>query len=225
MHPSSHSNNYPSMTPKNGEYVGKTVERMRLTWTRESSKNSPSNVHQKKAEAITIDAQETWAIACLVDGKHFVGGGKEGKIRRWRIKDGQEVGAPMDAKSPVLNIAVSQDGKWVVSGARSGSVAAWNAESHKKVTEFKAHDSRVCVVDVSPDATKIATGSGDKTLCVWSLSTGQRLLGPLGITAGEKTRIESSLFFHGLNSPRYARIPFSGTYSKCRATTPKAFPF
>ena len=91
---------------------------MRLTRTPRSSKNSScsSSTHQKKAEAIRIDAKETWAIACLVDGKHFVSGGKEGKIRRWRVEDDQEVGMPMDAKSPVLNIAVSQDGQWVVSG-------------------------------------------------------------------------------------------------------------
>ena len=153
---------------------------MRLTRTRESSKSSSSssNVHQKTAEVIRIDAQvETWAVACLVDGKHIVSGGEEGKIRRWRIEDGQEVGTPMDAKSPVLDIAVSQDGKWVVSGARSGSVAVWSAKSHSKVTEFKAHDSAVCAVDVSPDATKIATGSDDNTACVWSVA-GERLLGP-----------------------------------------------
>ena len=106
-------------------------------------------------------------------------GGEEGKIRRWRVEDGREVGTPMNAGSAVGNLAVSRDGKWIVSGTTSGRVAVWDAESHLKVSEFSAHHSWVRVVDVSPDATRIATGSKDRTVCVWSLSTGQRLLGPL----------------------------------------------
>ena len=112
-------------------------------------------------------------------------GGEEGKIRRWRVEDGMEVGTPMDAGGTVHNIAVSQDGKWVVSGTKRGLVMVWNAKSHKKVTEFKQIDGhrysvgQVYAVDVSPDGTRIAAGSDDGTLCVWSLSTRQRLLPPL----------------------------------------------
>ncbi|KAH0825676.1 WD40-repeat-containing domain protein, partial [Lanmaoa asiatica] len=100
-----------------------------------------------------------------------------GKIRRWRMEDGKEVGIPMDAGDPIWNIAVSLDGKWVVSGTMNGKVTVWNAKSHEKATEFKGHSDRV-FADVSPDGTIFATGSHDKTAGVWSLSTGQRLLGP-----------------------------------------------
>ena len=105
-------------------------------------------------------------------------GGKEQKIRCWRVEDGMEVGAPMDAGGIVWNIAASRDGKWIVSGTESGQVTVWNAESHKKVTDFKAHSNLMRALDVSPDGTMIATGSDDKTVCVWSLQTGQRLRGP-----------------------------------------------
>ena len=152
---------------------------MILTGTQESSDDS-SFSHRKEAKPIEIDGREgVYSVAFLADGKHVVGGGDEGKIRRWRVENGQEVGTPMDAGGRVLNIAVSQDDKWVVSGTDSGLVTVWNAESHSKVTELKAHDKWVQAVDVSPDGTKIATGSYDKTVCVWSLSTGERLLGPL----------------------------------------------
>ncbi|KAH0831374.1 WD40-repeat-containing domain protein [Lanmaoa asiatica] len=86
----------------------------------------------------------------------------------------------MKAGSAVSNVAVSRDGKWIVSG--SHKVMVWNAESYEKVTEFSGHTDGLQAVDVSPDypdGTRIATGSVDKTACVWSLSTGQRLLGPL----------------------------------------------
>ena len=155
-----------------GDVKGKTVEM--------SSENS-SVVHQEEVKSIEIDRRERiYSVAFLADGKHVVSGGTEGKIRRWRVEDGEEVGTPMDAGSTVYDIAVSQDGQWIVSGTRSGGiVTVWDAESHSKVSELKAHDRQVRAVDVSPDGTRIATGSDDTTLCVWSPSTGERLLGPL----------------------------------------------
>ena len=108
-------------------------------------------------------------------GKHVVSGDKKRKIQRWRIDDGSEVGTPMDTRSTVFNIAVSQDGKCIVSGGKSGQVTVWNAGTHSRVTNFRAHEHPIYAVDVSPDATRIAD---DHTVCVWSLSIGKRLLGP-----------------------------------------------
>ena len=157
---------------------GKRAKSAIVTRTNESSEGS-TFAHQKESKLIVIDGRGgIYAVAFLDDGKHVVSGGWEGKIRRWRMEDGREVGTPMDAGSIVYSIAVSPDGKWIVSGTRSGQVAVWNAENHSKVTEWRAHNDWVRAVDVSPDGTRIATGSDDKTLCVWSLSTGERLLGP-----------------------------------------------
>ena len=152
-----------------------------MTRIPEPSNNSfsSSNVHQTGAKPNDIYGQDPiLTVAFLVDGKHVVSGSEQGKIRRWRIEDGREVGAPMDAGSAVHNIAVSRDGKWVVSGTTRGLVAVWDAESGEKKTEFQGHTDFVRAIDVSPDATKIASGSADKTACVWSLSTGERLLNP-----------------------------------------------
>ena len=157
---------------------GKRAESAIVTRTKESSEDS-SFAHQKEAKPIVIDGGTfIYSVAFLDDGKHVVSGGSEGKIRRWRVEDGREVGTPMDAGSRVFNITVSPDEKWIVSGTRNGLVAVWNAENHSKVTEWRAHNNLVYAVDVSPDGTRIATGSRDSTLCVWSLSTGERLLGP-----------------------------------------------
>ena len=145
----------------------------------QESSGDGSFVHQKEVKAIEIDGLDSiYSVAFLVDGKHVVDSGLGGKIRRWRVEDGREVGTPMDAERPVFNIAVSQDEKWVVSGTDSGLVTVWNTESYSKVSEWQAHSNWVRAVDVSPDGTRIATGSRDKTVCVWALSTGERLLGP-----------------------------------------------
>ena len=159
---------------------GETTESAILTRTQESNENESSSsvVEQKKVKSIEIDARyDVNSVAFLADGD-IVSGGSEGKIRHWQVKDGKEVGTPMNAGSAVRNMAVSPDGKWIVSGSSSGQVTVWNAKTHELVNGFKGHDEGVYVVDLSPDATKIATGSYDKTVCIWSLSTRQRLLGP-----------------------------------------------
>ena len=177
---SSNSDQKKATTIEDTSASCKTVQNVILTRTQESSEDS-SFAHQKEPKPIEIDGrQNMYSVAFLADGQHVVSGGWEGKIRRWRVADGKEVpGTPMDAGSPVLNIAVSRNGKWVVSGVPSGLVTVWNAESYSKVTELKAHNDLVRAVDISPDGTRIATGSSDTTVCVWSLSTGERLLGPL----------------------------------------------
>ena len=132
----------------------------------------------RPSSAKTIKISSRYNIWSVVDGKYVVGVDDEGKIRRWRVKDGMETRTPMDAGSWVCDIAVSRDGKWIVSGTTGGMVQAWNVENGEKATEVNAHSDWVRAVDVSPDSTRIASGSGDRTACVWSLSTGQRLLGP-----------------------------------------------
>ena len=172
---SSNSNQREATTTDDAR--GKRDESAIVTRTKESSEDS-SYAHQKESKPIVIDGRGIiYTVAFLADEKHVLSGGLEGKIRRWRMEDGKEVGAPMNAGSFVFNVTVSPDEKWIVSGTRNGFVV-WNAENHSKVTEWKAHNGGVYAVDVSPDGTRIATGSGDRTVCVWSLSTGERLLDP-----------------------------------------------
>ncbi|KAG9309537.1 WD40-repeat-containing domain protein [Chiua virens] len=119
-----------------------------------------------------------YSVAFLMEGKHILSGGLEGKIRRWQLEDAVEVGTPMDAGDlgHVNNIAVSKDEKWIVGGSTHGYVSVWSVESHERMGEMKGHTRRVGAVDISQDGTKIASGSDDKTVCVWLRRTSERLL-------------------------------------------------
>ncbi|KAF8548011.1 WD40 repeat-like protein [Imleria badia] len=138
------------------------------------------------SEPITIKSNGSdfmSSVAFLAGGRHFVGGGFDGKIRRWRADTVQQMGTPMIAGGShvqVVCLAASRDGKWIVSGTEDGSVAVWNGETLSRAFRFAPHpDYAVDAVDVSPDGTRIVTGSHDSTVCVWSFSTRERLLGPL----------------------------------------------
>ena len=74
-------------------------------------------------------------------------------------------------------ISVSKDHKWVVCGATNGA-SVWDAELREKVAEVESGE-RVYSVDVAPDCTQFATGTGLKEVTVWSITTGEKLLGPL----------------------------------------------
>ena len=144
----------------------------------------------QRGKLIEIDGpDEIWLIAFSADGEHVVSCEAQGKIRRWQVEDGKEVGEPMDAGSDLSSVAVSRDGKWIVSGGH-GRVMVWDAQSHEKVSEFRAHKRAVIALDVSPDGSKIATGSDDTNACLWSLSDGKRLHGPFN----HKNRVSAVKF-------------------------------
>jgi WD40 repeat protein len=73
-------------------------------------------------------------------------------------------------------ISLSSDGKWIVCGTTKGA-SVWDAELQRKVVEVE--DSiDVNAVDVSPESTRFATVTRKKA-SIWSITTGERLIGPL----------------------------------------------
>ena len=115
-----------------------------------------------------------WTVAFHPDGKHLFDGTSNG-IRRWRLADGQELGKQTGMN---LNaISVSKDEKWVVCGTTSGA-SVWDAELREKVADVE-HGEYVYSVDVALDCTKFATGTSRKEVTIWTITTGEKLLGPL----------------------------------------------
>ena len=114
-----------------------------------------------------------YTVAFHPDGMHFLGGTSDG-IQRWRLADGEGVGKQMGMNMNA--IAVSRDAKWIVCGTERGA-SVWDAELQQKVLDVEGSNS-VYAVDVSPDSTKFATGTRSRT-SIWSMTTGERLVGPL----------------------------------------------
>ena len=115
-----------------------------------------------------------WAVAFHPDGKHFFDGTRRG-IRRWRVADGQELGKQTGMDLNV--ISVSRNHKWVVCGTTRGA-NVWDEEIRQKVVTVEAEEP-VYAVDVAPDCTKFATGTNGNKATIWSITTGEKLLGPL----------------------------------------------
>ena len=117
---------------------------------------------------------QVWAVAFHPDGKHVFGGDEAG-IQQWRLADGREVGQQTGMK--LRAIAVSSDRKWIVCGARDGA-SVWDGEMHEKGVEVEG-GNMVFAVDVSQDSSRFATGTTEKEAGIWSITSGERLAGPL----------------------------------------------
>ena len=100
-----------------------------------------------------------------------------GGIRRWQLQpnsDGQQVGNKTYA---VYAISVSRNHRWIVYGTDDGA-SVWDEVMDEKVFDVEGKIG-VWAVDVSPDSTRFATGTTRKEASIWSMTTAQRLVGPL----------------------------------------------
>ncbi|KAF8550554.1 WD40 repeat-like protein [Imleria badia] len=134
--------------------------------------------------SLTIEIQtkreEVWGLAFSLDGREILSGSYSGGwFRRWQVEDGEEVGTVSNMPSgPVLAAAASKDGRWIVHGD-GNVVVVRSATTLQQVLRVREHTGRVDGVDVSPDSTRFASASADGTLRVFSITTGERLLGPI----------------------------------------------
>ena len=145
---------------------------------RSSSEDPFSNVDIQQDQTILLDTGRfgwVWAVAFHPDGEHVLGGNEDG-IRRWRLADGLEVGK--QTGMVVQAISVSSDNKWIVCGTDDAGASVWDGKLQEKVIDVEG-ESTVDAVEVSPDSTRFATGTRTKQASIWSITTGQRLVGPL----------------------------------------------
>ena len=108
------------------------------------------------------------------DGTHLFGGSNDG-IQRWGLGDGQGLGK--QTEMVLRAISASRDQKWIVCGTTSGA-SIWDAELREKGIDVEGKNT-VYAVDVSPDSTSFATGTERSGASIWSISSGERLVGPL----------------------------------------------
>ena len=130
-----------------------------------------------------------YTVFFVEDGKQVLSGSAEGMLQRWRVDDGHEVtvGEPIRAEeAQIYAAALSPDRKWLVCGLRrlnsrgsKGNVRVWDSQTHEKVLDFKGHTNAISSVDISSDSTKFATGGYDGLAVIWSITSGERLVGPL----------------------------------------------
>ena len=139
------------------------------------------------------------SVAFSPDGERIVSGGYEQTLRRWDVKTGRPIGAPLGEYAAVRSVAFSPDGSRIVSGLSNYTLRLRDARTGQPIgAPFEGHKGDVLSVAFSPDGSRIVSGSGDGTLRLWDARTGQ----PIGAPFGESIWAVSSVAF----SPDGSRI-------------------
>ena len=116
----------------------------------------------------------------------------------------------MKADGSVLVVAISSDGKWIVTGGLDCKVTVWDAKTQERTVESTLANEKwvnLNALDVSPGSTRFVSASSDCMANIWSLTTGQRLVGPLK----HNNRVECVAF-----SPDGDHVATTGAYDCLR---------
>jgi WD40 repeat protein/serine/threonine protein kinase len=125
-------------------------------------------------------------VAFSPDGQCLATGAKDGFVRLWQVKNGQQRQKWRAHDEYIPCVAFSRDGRYLATGSRDQTVKVWDLE---KVLQGEVQmplrsletTSRVWSVAFSPDGHRLAAGSGREAdekgvLKVWDIITGQEAL-------------------------------------------------
>jgi WD40 repeat protein/CHASE3 domain sensor protein len=115
------------------------------------------------------------------DGRRFVTGGDEGRLRLWDTETGRQVGQDLVGHAGWVNDAVfSPDGHRIATASDDHTVRLWNADTGQPIgAPLVGHQDEVWAVAFSPDGLVIASGSIDTTVRLWNADTGQPIGQPM----------------------------------------------
>ncbi len=123
---------------------------------------------------------ERWgpgALAYSPDGRLFVAGFEDGKIRLWDRKTGRPEGVLLGHSDRVNCLAFSPDSRRLVSGGRSDrSVILWDLPGRRPLLRRGGHESGVAQVALSPDGQLVASRGGDGEIKLHDAVNGQQVL-------------------------------------------------
>ena len=115
------------------------------------------------------------SVAFSPNGELLAGGDTNGRIRLWRVADGQTLLSYQGHNQWVFSLAWSPDGQILVSGSADRTVRLWDPNSGQCLKTLQGHTARIWSVAWSPDGKTLASGSADQTVRLWDSSSGQCL--------------------------------------------------
>jgi WD40 repeat protein/predicted Ser/Thr protein kinase len=122
-------------------------------------------------------AEAVQSVAFSPDGARLVTTSRDGTVRQWDSRTGQEVEQPYDRHRAIMYSAVySPDGQWVASAGADRAIRVWRARGRRDVAVLQGHMGYVLDVVFTPDGRRLVSRGSrmeaigwDNTLRVWDL--------------------------------------------------------
>ncbi|MDV6028997.1 MAG: protein kinase [Phycisphaera sp. RhM] len=115
------------------------------------------------------------SIAFSDDGKRFLSGGSDGKLRLW---DGQTL-RPINTidghAREIRAVAFSPDDQIIASTSNDRTVRLWDADSGRHRRTLTGHTGMVLSVAFSRSGKYVISGSNDQTIRFWDVETGAQV--------------------------------------------------
>lgn len=164
-------------------YLGEKTEALLGSSTGEVFLAAPESGSRKRFYQQGYDHAIT-AVVALPDGKGFLSGGRDGRIRQWDLsRDEPRREFPAHGGS-VESLAVSGDGRRAVSGSQDGTVRLWRlAAGATAPRKGSQPDCGLIATGISSNGQHVVTVSDAGQVEQWATHTGTRLKsagGPYG---------------------------------------------
>ena len=120
-------------------------------------------------------SSSVWGISISRDGKILAAASRDGTVKLWNIKTGEEIRTLRGHQSGIPDVSISPDGETLASASEDGTVKLWNMETGQEIRTLRGHQSRVMSVRISLDGKTVASGSHDGTVKLWNMKTGKEI--------------------------------------------------
>ncbi|KAG1780681.1 hypothetical protein EV702DRAFT_1276490 [Suillus placidus] len=136
--------------------------------------HEPWKYTMENGEPESDEYKHTSCISYFPDGKEMISGSGDKTIRRWDLREGNEIKEAREVCEYVDAVGVSRDGRWVVTAGWEVKVSEVETGTVRTFHEGKG----MTCIDISADSTLLAGGSLDSKVWIWSLDTGELVAGP-----------------------------------------------
>src|SRR5262249_49015234 len=131
------------------------------------------------------------SLAFTNDARLLVSSSRDGTVRVWNVQSGREGFAPLEARSPVVAMALVPDRSMVAVALEDRRLVLWDYGLPRRIIHLEAPDrSPLKAVAVSGDGRWVAAGGDRRRIYVWQADRGDAA-GEIQDTTG---RVESLAF-------------------------------
>jgi eukaryotic-like serine/threonine-protein kinase len=117
-------------------------------------------------------------------------GSRNGKVRLWDARTGEEIGSFKGHRTTVMSIMFSPDGRTLATASSDKTVKLWDVASGQEQLTLRGHTGAVYAVAFAPDGKTLASGGLDSKVRLWDTATGN----PLGVLTGHGGDVWSLAF-------------------------------
>jgi WD40 repeat protein len=139
-----------------------------------------------------------YAVSVSRDGQLAASASADGKVRLWRLGDGQAAGIIQPDKGPLYCVALAPDGKSVAAAGQDKIVRLWSLDAVKDafvtITDepksLAGHESDVLALAFDKDGQTLASASADQSVILWDVKAGK----PRATLKEHKSRVQALAF-------------------------------